>query len=304
MNITQLEYFISAVRCKSYAEAGRQLHITPQAVSKAVLALEGELNVALFEKDGKGVRPTALGYEVASRAQLVLDDLADLRAYASSHSAEPSQSGSLTVAIASQYYRGSLYRPEDFTEFAEQFPHIKLKTIWDSNEFCLSALASGVAQAAIVSGKPRGSRLQSVKLFSFTPSVLCAPTSPLAYKQAVSLGDLAQVPLAYPADMDRFFHELVTEVRAQNTGAAPQFVTVDPSPEAYRRFLNAGGALFIIKNARAKRIVPEAVEKPLVSGSVFSIPVYFVFPATGSPRCLAHLEDYLIETADHVAQQL
>lgn len=60
MNLSQLEYFVATVQYGSFAQAGKALFVTPQAVSRAVNDLEKELEVKLLEKDGKSVAPEQL----------------------------------------------------------------------------------------------------------------------------------------------------------------------------------------------------------------------------------------------------
>lgn len=81
LNISQIEYLSAAVRFGSFAEAARQLHITPQAISKAVKALEQETGLELFHFDGKGVRASQKALDIAGHAEAFLDSYVDLRTY-------------------------------------------------------------------------------------------------------------------------------------------------------------------------------------------------------------------------------
>mgnify|MGYP003375116275 CR=1 FL=1 len=45
MNISQLEYLVSAIHLGSYSRAAKEQFVTPQAVSKAIRTLESELGL-------------------------------------------------------------------------------------------------------------------------------------------------------------------------------------------------------------------------------------------------------------------
>lgn len=82
MNIDQLNYICHAVGLESYARAAERLHVTPQAISKAVLEAESFSGQAITERMGRGVRATAFGVGFATRAQKVVDAYEDLCAFA------------------------------------------------------------------------------------------------------------------------------------------------------------------------------------------------------------------------------
>lgn len=65
MNLIQLRVFDTVVRTGSVTAAARRLHVTQPAVTNHLKALEAHYEVSLFRRDGRGLQPTALGYELA-----------------------------------------------------------------------------------------------------------------------------------------------------------------------------------------------------------------------------------------------
>lgn len=61
MNISQLEYLVSAIHLGSYSRAAKEQFVTPQAVSKAIRTLESELGLKLIVSSGKTISPTDVG---------------------------------------------------------------------------------------------------------------------------------------------------------------------------------------------------------------------------------------------------
>src|SRR5688500_16332988 len=74
MELRQLASFIAVMDTGTFVAAARQRHMAQPALWAQVKALEAELDVVLFERDGRRVRPTAAARLLAERARIVLDD--------------------------------------------------------------------------------------------------------------------------------------------------------------------------------------------------------------------------------------
>ncbi|MCW5771034.1 MAG: LysR family transcriptional regulator [Rhodospirillaceae bacterium] len=85
-DLRQLQYFLAAVENGSLGSAARDLRISEPALSKSIRRLEALLDVKLFERGSRGVKPTAFGLSLAEHARLVrmelrraIDDLDEIR---------------------------------------------------------------------------------------------------------------------------------------------------------------------------------------------------------------------------------
>ncbi len=72
MTFSQLRTFLEVARQGSVRAAAASLLITEPSVSAALAALRDELKVALVERDGRGIRLTAAGTELARYAAQIL----------------------------------------------------------------------------------------------------------------------------------------------------------------------------------------------------------------------------------------
>ena len=61
MNLQQLEYFKVIAEIKNFTTASNILSVTQPALSKAISKLEEELDVALFEREGRNIKITKFG---------------------------------------------------------------------------------------------------------------------------------------------------------------------------------------------------------------------------------------------------
>ena len=85
MDIENLRVFCKTYTCKSISLGAKELYLTQPTVTGKLKALEAELNLILFERNNKGVRPTAAGevfYVYAENIVSVYDNMRrDLDAY-------------------------------------------------------------------------------------------------------------------------------------------------------------------------------------------------------------------------------
>ncbi len=81
MELRTLRAYVEVLRQGGFSQAGKVIHATQPTVSKAVRALEDELNVVLLERaPGQPIRPTPAGEVVYRRALKLLAERDDLLA--------------------------------------------------------------------------------------------------------------------------------------------------------------------------------------------------------------------------------
>ena len=61
MNTNQVDCFLAAARLTSFSAAAQEMFLSPQAVSKQIIALETELDTRLFDRNGPRLRLTDAG---------------------------------------------------------------------------------------------------------------------------------------------------------------------------------------------------------------------------------------------------
>jgi len=66
--LNALRAFEAAARLQSVSRAGEELHVTHGAISRQIRALEEQLGVSLFDKDGRGVKLTDAGMRLRDAA--------------------------------------------------------------------------------------------------------------------------------------------------------------------------------------------------------------------------------------------
>ena len=79
MTITQLEYIIAVADCKSFAKAAERCHITQPTLSVQIKKLESHLNVVIFDRSKKPVRPTEIGLQIIEQARISLTEITRIK---------------------------------------------------------------------------------------------------------------------------------------------------------------------------------------------------------------------------------
>ncbi len=118
MTVTQLEYIVAVGECKSFANAAKKCHITQPTLSMQIKKLEEELNVLLFDRSKKPVRPTEIGNQIIEQARISLGEIRSIHSIIESREKEE---GELRIGIIPTLSPYLL--PLFAIEFGQKFPN-------------------------------------------------------------------------------------------------------------------------------------------------------------------------------------
>jgi LysR family cyn operon transcriptional activator len=191
MNIQQLRYVVATAEHGSMTAAAASLYVAQPALSRAVRLLERELEVTLFERDGRGVRLTPEGQAFATRAARVLDGIDALRLIGTE--ADPDDAG--LVIAASPTLQSSMAIPTLAT-LREQGVAVHTRLIGcSSSAEVVELVYAGRADLGICDQVPLND-LEQLPLGRAEVKVYSAVGTPMPDR--VTLPDLADVPLVVP----------------------------------------------------------------------------------------------------------
>jgi DNA-binding transcriptional LysR family regulator len=196
LDLRRLHVLRAVVRTGSVRAAAAQLRCTPSAVSQHVAALERETGAVLFEKAGRGLRPTDAARLLTDVADDVLDRLADAESALASLRA--GRTGRLH--LTSFPSAGAALVPPAVAALRSRFPDLELVLGVAEPADALAALRAGdVDVAVVVEPQPAGEEpgvagadgLALVHLLDDPYSVVLPASHPLADVEQVDLADLA-----------------------------------------------------------------------------------------------------------------
>ncbi|WP_238916878.1 LysR family transcriptional regulator [Clostridium sp. YIM B02555] len=139
MNWQQLEYFKKIAETENFTEAANLLSVTQPALSKAISKLEEELEVSLFEKNGRNIRLTRYGSMFLKHAETAISEINE-GIQELKDMVNPTTG---TISIASLYTIGTHFIPTIISEFLNESPNIKFEYCMESTVNILKGLENG-----------------------------------------------------------------------------------------------------------------------------------------------------------------
>ncbi len=123
INFQHLNYFLIAAKYQNFSQAADELFINYSTLSKAIAGLESQLNVRLFEKDGRNLKLTKYGKILYGYVYSAMSDIRD----------GIDEIGQMTdpehgiVKISSVFTVSAKYLPEKISKFQQAYPELKLE---------------------------------------------------------------------------------------------------------------------------------------------------------------------------------
>lgn len=175
-SLRQLRVFVAVARKGSFSQAGAAIGLSQSAVSHSVKELETALSVKLLDRTTREVVLTAAGEQLASRLELLLEELNTTLLDA--RSVGHQLSGTVRVA-ASQTISAHLM-PQSIAMAAQNYPEIQF-TLYDRpQQWVLESVRQGEVDLAIVIDPGEASDLHCEEVLSEPFFLLCRCDDALA----------------------------------------------------------------------------------------------------------------------------
>jgi len=111
---------VKVAEAESFADAGRQLHMSPPAVTRIVSALEEVIGTRLLARTTRSVKLTEAGAQYFADCQRLLADLSEAEAIAAGAYGKPT--GTLTVTTSAMF--GTMFVLPLMTEYLDLYPDV------------------------------------------------------------------------------------------------------------------------------------------------------------------------------------
>ncbi|MEM7226225.1 MAG: LysR family transcriptional regulator [Pseudomonadota bacterium] len=186
-SLDQLQAFVAAADEGSFSAAARRLRKAQSAVSTAVINLEIDVGVELFDRTGRTPSLTAAGTALLRSARSVLKSNQEFLAHASSVS--EGVETQLCIAVEQGMFLHSL--TDILLELGERFPFVEVEILDPGINDVPSLLKEGRADIGMMleqEDHPQGFHFRGVGYSRMVP--VCGRDHPLAGRSRVSHGDL------------------------------------------------------------------------------------------------------------------
>lgn len=214
MNITlkQLKTLRTVVEHHSYTKAAKALFMTQPAVSMQIKQMEEQIEMPLFERDGKQVTLTEAGHELLHCAQNIRQQLDEASQMLEELKGLKRGKLHLTMASTANYFA-----PQIIAAFHHEYPGAQVTLDVANRTGLIDALNNNNSDMVIMGKPPKDNKLTGIPFMDNPLVAIAAPSHPLATRKHIPLKELADEPfIVREADsgtriaVERFFarHDL------------------------------------------------------------------------------------------------
>lgn len=217
MDIRSMRYILEVMQTGSFTKAAHNLYISPQALGKAVRAVEEELDTELFIRDTHSLQTTAFGRAFGREAEACVAayDQACMRIHALARQA----AGSINIACAYGIPSALGYEnPSVLRQILKQRTGLELDIAFDELPDLLAEreLKEEICDIGLLMGAPeRAEEYETVLLRTHHLVAVVREGHPLAECAAISVRELANWPVASRNQYYRSYHVLEACARRQ-----------------------------------------------------------------------------------------
>jgi DNA-binding transcriptional LysR family regulator len=235
MDFRQLRTFVNVAELGSISLAAERLHIAQPALTRQIQALESDIQVRLFERNGRGVSLTSQGKTLLIRATMILQEVEHARAEMVSEEVVLTGQVSFGVpASLTDLLAGPLVQ-----KFAELYPQVNLRIQSAYSGHLLEWLQHGAVDLGVVYEVSKSPMLKLRPLL--VERLYLAEHSEAASRSDVPFAEVAARHLVLPS-RQHGIRLLVEEAAAQIGVEILPLVEVDSLPlqvDLVRRGLGA-----------------------------------------------------------------
>lgn len=185
MTIRDLEIFIAVAETGQMGKAARELYISQPTVSHAIMQLEEEYHVKLFERLSKKLYITETGKEFLGYARHMISTYHEMEQFLhhASRQRNLQVGASLTV--------GSFFLSDIITRFEQENPNINIQVYIDNSTNITQKISLGTLDIAVIEGTVKNKDIISRDVYEDEMVLICGKNHPFAAMDSINLSDIA-----------------------------------------------------------------------------------------------------------------
>jgi DNA-binding transcriptional LysR family regulator len=196
LDLPDLRLFLSIVEAGSITRGAERANLALASASERIKAMEREVGVALLQRRARGVIATEAGEALVHHARLMLQQQALLKSELEHFASGTRGSLSLLANTAALTH----FLPARLASWLAPRPQLNLLLHERTSVEIVDSLASGVAEAGIVSDAVAAAGLQQVPLADDHLKLIVPPGHALAAHATVAFEDIINAPFVALAD--------------------------------------------------------------------------------------------------------
>ncbi|MDB5617017.1 LysR family transcriptional regulator [Tardiphaga sp.] len=196
ITLRHIEIVATLERHRHFGRAAEALGITQSALTRALQALEAELDARLFDRGTGAPEPTMFGKILLEWGQPVARSMDNLNREI--RLAKGLEVGELTIVAGT--FPSELWVPQALGRLAMEFPNVRCRLRSSESRRAVKDVLNSTADIAVGDlVEVRGlDELAFEKLITVNVALFCRPGHPLLRRNVIGETDLADYPLAGP----------------------------------------------------------------------------------------------------------
>lgn len=146
MTITQLEYIVALNEYKSFSKAAKFCCVTQPSLSMQIQKLEEELNLIIFNRKIKPIKPTTEGLQIINAARKIIQDKKSIQIFAQGYHKDVIGEVSIGIIPTIAPY----LIPKFLSSFQTKFPNLKLNIFETTTENIYNSINEGKLDIGIL----------------------------------------------------------------------------------------------------------------------------------------------------------
>lgn len=146
MTITQLEYIVALNEYKSFSKAAKVCCVTQPSLSMQIQKLEDELNLNIFDRKIKPIKPTTEGLQIINAARKIIQEKKSIQIFAKGYHKDVIGEVSIGIIPTIAPY----LIPKFLSSFQTKFPGLKLNIYETTTENIYNAINEGKLDIGIL----------------------------------------------------------------------------------------------------------------------------------------------------------
>jgi len=224
----------------SITDAAEALGMTQSALSHQLREAERRLDVRMFRRIGKALRPSPAGERIAAAAEEHLPGLRSAEADAAGAAGVPRH----RVRIGSGAYSCYRWLPAALERFQAERPDVDIRIVGDTTPQPASALLAGSLDVAIGLGPLPSADVRAIPLFRDELVMIVPPSHPIAAKAHVEPSDVTDVTYMTYSEVEQKGYEAERFMRP--SGVHPRRLVTIELTEGICELVAAGFGVSIL----------------------------------------------------------
>jgi len=146
MTITQLEYIVALNEYKSFSKAAKFCCVTQPSLSMQIQKLEEELNLIVFNRKIKPIKPTTEGLQIINAARKIIQEKKSIQIFAQGYYKDVIGEVSIGIIPTIAPY----LIPKFLSSFQTKFPSLKLNIFETTTENIYNSINEGKLDIGIL----------------------------------------------------------------------------------------------------------------------------------------------------------